>query len=160
MTSTDWVLLGAAGVALAVSQAKSPSETKRALKIGYRSFRGVLPFFAAVFGAIGLLEVVISPQLIRDFLGAQSRLFAPLVAALVGGIAAGPPAAAFPIGRYLLDQGASVAAVATLLVAWVAVGTATLPAEMAYMGKKFALTRWLLMLAFSVAVGLIMEWLL
>ena len=154
------VLLGAAAVALAVSWAKSPSETKKALKKGYKSFLGVLPFFAAVFGAIGLFEALVSPQLIRDFLGASSKLVAPLIAAALGGIAAGPPAAVFPIGRYLLDQGASVAAVATLLVAWVAVGTATLPAEIAYMGKRFAFTRWLLMLAFSIAVGLLMGWLL
>ncbi|MCL6473124.1 MAG: permease [Firmicutes bacterium] len=160
MTTTDWGLLIVMLAALATSWIKDRELTKKALVIGYKSFINVLPFFVVVFAAIGLFEVLISPQTIRDLLGGSRGVLAPVIAAVLGSIASGPPAAVFPIGRYLLDQHASVTAVATLLTAWVAVGTASLPAEIAYMGRRFALTRWAVTFVFSIIVGVIMGWLL
>lgn len=160
MTTTDWGLLIIIAAAIVISWIKNRELTKKALVIGYESFINVLPFFVVVFAAIGLFEVLISPQTIRGLLGGSQSILAPVIAAVLGSIASGPPAAVFPIGRYLLDQHASVTAVATLLTAWVAVGTASLPAEIAYMGKRFALTRWAVTFVFSIIVGVIMGWLL
>jgi hypothetical protein len=66
----------------------------------------------------------------------------------------------FPLGQYLLAQHASIAAVATLLIAWVAVGTVTLPAEIRFFGTRFALSRWALTLVLSIVLGVVMGWLL
>ena len=160
MTSTDLVLLIVMAGALATSWVKNRELTKKAIKIGYKSFINLLPFFVVVFGAIGLFEVLLSSEAIRGLLGGSRGVMAPVIAATLGSIASGPPAAVFPIGRYLLDQHASVTAVATLLTAWVAVGTASLPAEIAYLGRRFALTRWAVTFVFSIMVGVVMGWLL
>ncbi|MBK5225732.1 MAG: hypothetical protein JJD96_04050 [Thermoleophilia bacterium] len=160
MTATDWSMLAAVLVAVVVSWIKNPGLTKKALKIGYKSFIKVLPFFVVVFAAIGLFEVLLSPETVGGLLGSSMGIGAPLIAASLGGVASGPPAAVYPIGRFLLDQHASVTAVATLLTAWVMVGTVSLPAEIAYMGRRFALVRWAVAFIFSMIIGISMGWLL
>ena len=116
----------------------------------------MLPFFVAVFGLIGLLEVLLTPKMVQAWLGSGSGLLAPFYAAVFGGMATGPPAAVFPLGKYLLTQHASVAAVSTLLIAWVAVGTVTLPAEIRFFGARFAFSRWGLAFVLSIVLGLAM----
>ena len=156
MTITDIALVGIVVALLALSAWKSRPRTKKALKIGAKQFWNVLPFFVAVFGLIGLLEVLLTPKMVQAWLGSGSGLLAPLYAAIFGGMATGPPAAVFPLGQYLLSQHASVAAVSTLLIAWVAVGTVTLPAEIRFFGARFALSRWALAFVLSIALGLTM----
>jgi uncharacterized membrane protein YraQ (UPF0718 family) len=145
---------------LGVSAFKDTGRTKKALKIGAKQFWNVLPFFIAVFGLIGLLEVLLSPAQVRAWLGSGNGMLAPFYAAVFGGMATGPPAAVFPLGQYLLAQKASVAAVSTLLIAWVAVGTVTLPAEIRFFGARFAFSRWALAFVLSIVLGLTMGWLM
>jgi uncharacterized membrane protein YraQ (UPF0718 family) len=156
VTITDGILIGIVLVLLALSAFKSRPKTKKALKIGAKQFWNVLPFFVAVFGLIGLLEVLLTPAIVKTWLGSGSGVLAPFYAALFGGLATGPPAAVFPLGKYLLTQQASVAAVSTLLIAWVAVGTVTLPAEIRFFGARFAFSRWALAFVLSIALGLTM----
>jgi uncharacterized membrane protein YraQ (UPF0718 family) len=160
MTATDWVLLVCTATAVGFSATRSWKKTKKALRIGLKQFLNVLPFFVAVFAMIGLFEVLLTPQQIQAWLGSGQGLLAPIYAAILGGLASGPPAAVFPLGQYLLAQHASIAAVATLLIAWVAVGTVTLPAEIRFFGTRFALSRWALTLVLSIVLGVVMGWLL
>lgn len=156
MTATDYMLPGTVLVLLLVSASRNRAKTKKAVVVGAKQFWNVLPFFVAVFGLIGVLEVVLTPAQIQAWLGAGNGMLAPFYAALFGGMATGPPAAVFPLGQYLLAQHASVAAVSTLLIAWVAVGTVTLPAEIRFFGAKFALSRWTLAFVLSIVLGLAM----
>jgi len=160
MTSTDYILLAVTAVLVAYSAFRNGAKTKKALRIALKQFLNVLPFFVAVFAMIGLFEVLLTPDQIQGWLGAGQGVLAPIYAAIVGGLATGPPAAVFPLGQYLLAQHASVAAVATLLIAWVAVGTVTLPAEIRFFGARFALSRWALALTLSVVLGVVMGWVL
>jgi uncharacterized membrane protein YraQ (UPF0718 family) len=156
VTFTDLALIGIVAVLLLFSVYKSRPKTKKSLKVGAKQFWNVLPFFIAVFGLIGLLEVLLTPAIVKTWLGSGSGVLAPFYAALFGGLATGPPAAVFPLGKYLLTQQASVAAVSTLLIAWVAVGTVTLPAEIRFFGARFAFSRWALAFLLSIALGLMM----
>jgi len=158
MTSTDYVLLLVTAALVAYSAFRSGAKTKKALRISIKQFLNVLPFFIAVFAMIGLFEVLLTPDQIQGWLGTGQGLLAPIYAAIFGGLATGPPAAVFPLGQYLLSQHASIAAVATLLIAWVAVGTITLPAEIRFFGARFALSRWALALVLSVMLGVVMGW--
>lgn len=160
MSVTDVAILGVAFVLLAASGIANRQKTAKAVKIGAKQFRGTFVFFIAIFAAIGLLEAVVTPTQIQNVLGSGRGIFAPLVAALIGGLAAGPPAAVYPLGKYLLAQHASTAAVGTLLIAWVAVGTISLPAEVRFFGARFAFTRWAATLVLSVLAGIVMGWLL
>lgn len=160
MGITDYIFLALMLALLVYSAFKSVAKTKKALTIGAKQFWNVLPFFVAIFGLIGLLEVLLTPKQVGAWLGPQQGLLAPLYAAVVGGLSAGPPAAAFPLGKYLLVQHAGVAAVGAMLISWTAVATATLPAEIRFFGARFALSRWALAFVISIVIGLLMAWIL
>lgn len=160
MTSTDYVLLAITVLLITYSASRDRAKTRKALRIALKQFLNVLPFFVAVFAMIGLFEVLLTPDQIQGWLGSGQGVLAPIYAAVFGGLATGPPAAVFPLGKYLLAQHASVAAVGTLLIAWVAVGTITLPAEIRFFGARFAVSRWALALVLSVVLGVVMGWVL
>lgn len=154
------ILLSLCAVGLILSWAKSPDKTKRALRIGGRQFLTVLPFLLAVFILIGVLEVFVPSRAITSLMGGSRGILSPLFASLIGGVMSGPPAASYPMAQFLLRQHASMAAVATFLIAWVAVGTISLPVEIKLLGPRFAWTRWSLTLVFSVVCGVLIGWLL
>jgi len=156
MGVTDYIFLVIMLALVVYSAIKSGAKTKKALTVGAKQFWNVLPFFVAIFGLIGLLEVLLTPKQVGAWLGPQQGLLAPFYAAVVGGISAGPPAAAFPLGKYLLVQHAGVAAVGAMLISWTAVATATLPAEVRFFGARFALSRWALAFVISIVIGLLM----
>ena len=127
--------------------------TGKALKVGYMSFKNVAAVFLAVFLLLGLFQVFVPTQLIQRAMGNGAGAFAPVIGALIGGIAAGPPVAIYPVSQFLLLHQASLAAIAALITAWVSVGTVSLPAEMKILGRRFALSRWVLALVFSILIG-------
>jgi uncharacterized membrane protein YraQ (UPF0718 family) len=144
------------GVILALLLASFLADRKatgKALKVGYMSFKNVAAMFLAVFLLIGLFQVFVSTELIQQVMGKGAGVFAPLIGALLGGIAAGPPVAIYPVSRFLLQHQAALAAIAALITAWVSVGTVSLPAEMKILGRRFALSRWVLALVFSILIG-------
>lgn len=127
--------------------------TYQAVKIGYNQLKKLAWLFLAMFLLVGIFVVFLPASVIEQIMGKQSGALAPFAGAVIGGIAAGPPAVIYPIGQFLLSSGGSVAAVAALITAWVSVGTVSLPAEIDIMGKRFALSRWGLTFVFSVIIG-------
>jgi uncharacterized membrane protein YraQ (UPF0718 family) len=154
------VLIGITIGMIVVSLAKSRERTAKALKIAAKTFLSSLPFFIAVFALIGLVEVFVSPKTIVWLMGPSRGILAPISAAITGGIMSGPPAASYPMAKILVGHGAGTAAVATFIIAWVAVGTISLPVEIKLMGARFAWTRWALTFVLSIILGIILGWLI
>ena len=75
--------------------------------------------------------------------------------ACIGSIVAGNPVNSYIIGGELLRYGVSLFAVTALMVAWVSVGVVQLPAEMAALGRRFALVRTAMSFFMSMAVAII-----
>lgn len=154
------ILIGITIGMFALSLVKSRERTAKALKIAIKMFLSSLPFFVAVFILIGMVEVFITPGLIVSMMGTSRGVFASIFAALVGGIMSGPPAASYPLAKVLLERGATLAAIATFIIAWVAVGTISLPVEIKLLGARFAWTRWALTLGLSISLGVVLGWIL
>jgi len=147
------LFIGSIFALLLVSLVVDRKATGKALKVSYMSFKNVAAMFAAVFLLLGLFQVFVSTELIQHVMGKDAGVFAPLIGGLLGGIAAGPPVAIYPVSRFLIQHQASLAAIASLITAWVSVGTVSLPAEMKIFGRRFALSRWVLALVFSILIG-------
>ncbi len=161
MTATyNLILLIVCALGLGWSAAKSPAKTRQALRVGGRQFLNVLPFLVAVFVLIGVLEVFVPQRIVSLLMGSARGVLAPLFASIIGGVMSGPPAASYPMAQFLLRQHAGLGAVATFLIAWVAVGTISLPVEIKLLGARFAWTRWGLTLIFSIICGVFIGWLL
>lgn len=156
-TGIVMVALVAAGYGL--TRYRSVAKTQQALTVARKSLLGMLPTFVAVFGLVGLFQVFVPPSLVERWLGAGGGPFSLLVGALVGSVAAGPPAGAFPIAGSLIQAGAWMPAVAAFIVSWVLVGVVSLPFEGRVFGWRYALIRNGVSFLFAMLIGLAMGWL-
>ena len=72
----------------------------------------------------------------------------------LGSIITGNPVNSYVIGGELLKRGVSLFAVTALIIAWVTVGLVQLPAEMAALGRRFALARNAICFILAVPIAL------
>lgn len=125
----------------------------RALRISARQFSALLPILVAVVLLIGLLRAFISEDLVASILTGNT-VVDTMIGAFFGSIVAGNPINSYVLGGELLKYGVSLFAVTALIVAWVSVGVVQLPAEMAALGRRFALVRLALSFGASIAIAL------
>lgn len=109
-----------------------------------------LPVFAGAILLVGLAHVLIPKTLqlrgafpVDMFLGSG-----------FGSVLAGNPLTSYILGGAMLEEGVSLVAVTSFLVAWVTVGLVQLPAEAIMLGRRFAVWRNVLSFAFSIVVAL------
>jgi len=102
---------------------------------------------------IGLFNSFISKELLTSIFSGNT-LPDILWGAGFGSILAGNPINSYVIGGELIEHGVSLFAVTAFIIAWVTVGLVQLPAEMAALGKKFALTRNVLCFVLSMAISI------
>jgi len=75
--------------------------------------------------------------------------------ACFGSILAGNPINSYVIAGELLKYGISLFAITALIVTWVTVGLVQLPAEIAALGKKFALVRNALCFILAIPIAIL-----
>jgi len=85
----------------------------------------------------------------------RGTILDPVIGALLGSIVAGNPVTSYIISGDLLKQGISLLTVTAFMISWVTVGIIQLPAEIQFMGKKFALIRNLSAFVLSLVVAFI-----
>ncbi|MEA1871797.1 MAG: NifB/NifX family molybdenum-iron cluster-binding protein [Chloroflexota bacterium] len=112
----------------------------QAAKSSARQFASLLPILIGVVLLIGLFNAFVSKELLASILSGRPVLDT-LWGACVGSILAGNPINSYVIGGELLKHGVSLFAVTALIITWVTVGLVQLPAEIAALGRKFALVR-------------------
>jgi uncharacterized membrane protein YraQ (UPF0718 family) len=134
---------------------RSPERTRLSLAASGQALLKMAPLLLGVFGLIGLFEVFVPPELIKQWMGEGTGFAALLVGGLVGAVAIGPPVAAFPIAGSFLQAGAWPPAVAAFIVSWVSVGVISLPVEAHVFGWRFALSRNAITFVAALLIGLI-----
>jgi predicted Fe-Mo cluster-binding NifX family protein len=113
---------------------------KEALSKATQQFLALLPMLLGVVFLLGLIQAFLSSDWLKSiFTG--NPIFDTLWGACFGSILAGNPITSYIIGGELLKYGISLFAVTALIITWVTVGIVQLPAEIAALGKKFALLR-------------------
>lgn len=134
-------LYGVTVVLLGISFVKDKKKTALSLKRAWKMFINVLPQFAAILLLAGLLLVVVTPETIRQVIGAESGFAGMLITSLLGAIALIPALIAFPVAAELLNNGAGITQIAVFISTLTMVGFVTLPMEIKYLGKKAAVLR-------------------
>lgn len=112
----------------------------QAARSAARQFASLLPILVGVVLLIGLFNAFISTELLASILSGDPVLDT-LWGACFGSILAGNPINSYVIGGELLKHGVSLFAVTAFILTWVTVGLVQLPAEIAALGRKFALVR-------------------
>jgi uncharacterized membrane protein YraQ (UPF0718 family) len=134
---------------------KDKGKTKMALKKAWKSFENILPQFLAILIIIGITLAVLSPETISKLIGDQSGWLGMLMAATIGSVTLVPGFVAFPLAAALLENGAGFMQIAVFISTLMMVGIVTLPVEIEYFGKKAALIRNSLAVAFSFMVAIV-----
>jgi len=114
----------------------------------------VMPIILAM---TSLTKAWIPEKLISEKLGADSGMIGTLLAFVLGSVSAGPIYAAFPFAKALLDKGASLRNITILLSSWAVIKVPMLANEMAFLGTKFMITRWILTVLAILLLSLILE---
>lgn len=132
-------LIALSGIIIAL--VKNKQKALKSLKIAGKTFLRILPMTLIIVIVIGLLLGFISSDQISQFIGNQSGAFGVISIGVVGAVMHIPALLAFPLGSSLLENGASITAVAAFLTTLTMIGMITLPLEIKELGKKMALLR-------------------
>jgi len=123
-----------------------------ALKSTGKQFANLLPIFVGVILLVGLFNTFLSKEFLSSIFSANA-LLDTLFGTGFGSILASNPINSYVIGGQLLEQEVSLFAVTAFIAAWVTIGLVQLPAEMAALGKKFAIVRNALSFALCMAIS-------
>lgn len=111
-----------------------------ALRSSANQFINLLPILVGVVLLIGLFNAFVSRGLLSSIFSGEMALDT-IWGACIGSILAGNAINSYIIGGELLEHGISLFAVTALIISWVNVGLVQLPAEIAALGRRFALVR-------------------
>jgi predicted Fe-Mo cluster-binding NifX family protein len=125
-----------------------------ALKRSARQFIGLLPVMAGVILLIGLFKTLLSKEMISAVFSGNALQDA-FWGTCLGSLFAGNPINSYLIGAGLLDRGVSLFGITAFMVAWVCVGLLQLPAEIAALGRRFALARTGLCFCLAMAISIL-----
>ncbi|GAG15256.1 unnamed protein product [marine sediment metagenome] len=119
-----------------------------------KQLASLLPILVGVVLLIGLFSTFVSKQFLASIFSGNLTLDT-LWGACFGSILAGNPINSYVIGRELLKYGISLFAVTALIITWVTVGLVQLPAEIAALGRRFALLRNGLSFILSIPIAIL-----
>ena len=126
----------------------------QALQRSKNQFVNILPILTGVILLIGLFNAFASKEILSSIFSGNT--FKDLLSgAFCGSILAGNPINSYVIGGELLNNGVSLLAVTAFITTWVTVGIIQLPAEIAALGKSFALIRNTISFILSMVIAML-----
>jgi uncharacterized protein len=111
----------------------------------------------AAFVLAGLIQVMISRELVSRWLGAESGWRGLLIGGLAGALIPGGPYAYYPIAVAFLRSGATIGTIVTFVVAKNLWTVSRLPLEVGLLGVHVAWVRYVVTLAFPPLAGLLAQ---
>ena len=107
------------------------------------SFKEMITILPPVFILMGLLDVWVPKDTMVRFMGDDSGLIGILLSFFLGSAAAGPLYGAFPIAAVFTRKGVKFSNVLIFIGAWSTTKIPMILFEVASMGTKFAMTRFI-----------------
>jgi len=151
MSSTTILVNILALTGLVLALMKDRQRVRKALRMALKTFIGIVPSIITMVVAISLMMAFLRPDDISRFIGEQAGFGGTLAIAALGAVLFMPAIIAFPFAASLLDNGASVQAVAAFITTLTMIGVVTLPLEIKEFGRRMALLR----NAFSAGIALL-----
>jgi len=134
-----------------------PEIATRSAAVSLTYFKEMALVLPPVFMLMGLLEVWVPKEKIKQLIGCESGIKGMFFAFLMGTLPTGPLYMAFPMAGALLNKGARVSNIVIFLGAWAAIKIPQLIAETEFLGLQFTALRFILTLTAVIIIGLIME---
>ncbi|MBI4185020.1 MAG: permease [Proteobacteria bacterium] len=135
---------------------RGPAAGLDALAGAGRLLLSVLPMMAAGVLIAGFAQMLVPRDAVARTLGRESGLRGLLLATLAGTLMPGGPMASFPLVLVLIGAGADRGSVVAFITGWATLGLQRVVTwEIAVLGPKFALIRFLASLALPLIAGAI-----
>lgn len=132
----------------------------KALTITGNSILDMILLLPPILILVGLLDTWVPKEMILKYAGKDSGVRGPMIALILGGVAAGPLYVAFPIAAILLEKGALLRNVVFFLGVWTVAKLPVLMYEAASLGIVFTIIHVSFGLVFFYITGILMEKLL
>lgn len=130
------------------------------IKKGFKMFKNIVIPFLNILILVSLLIYLVPPEMINQYLGADSGVIGFALAAIIGSITLIPGFISYPLAAGLLAQGASYSTIAVFMTSLMMVGVVTLPLEIKYFGTKVAIMRNSLNLIAAIIIGILIGFIL
>jgi uncharacterized membrane protein YraQ (UPF0718 family) len=134
-----------------------PDIAGRSSLVAFSYLREMILIIPPVFVLMGLLEVWVPKEKIKQLIGSGSGLKGILFSFIMGTLPTGPLYIAFPMAGSLLNKGARVSNIVIFLGAWAAIKIPQLLVEAEFLGVAFTAARFALTLIAVISIGWIME---
>jgi uncharacterized membrane protein YraQ (UPF0718 family) len=151
------LILALLAAATAFVHAGRPDKGLSVLLVSRDYLLEMLSVLPPILVLCGLFDVWVSKQTIERMMGEASGAKGLAVSVLLGTVAMGPLYAAFPIGKALLDKGASLYNVAVFLCVWASIKIPMILFEIKFLGAEFALLRLALTLPAILVISGLMK---
>lgn len=108
------------------------------------SFKEMMMVLPPIFILLGLLDIWVPKDTMIKFMGEGSGIIGILLSLFLGSAAAGPLYGAFPVAAVFMRKGVKFTNILIFIGAWSTTKLPMILFEIASMGTKFALTRFLI----------------
>ncbi|MFC1980057.1 permease [Chloroflexota bacterium] len=115
----------------------------------------VTPLLILAFIVAGMVQTLVSEEMISRWIGAESGLRGILIGTVLGALAPGGPFISLPIAAGFLRMGASIGTLVAFMTGWSLLGVNRIPMEIGILGWKFTLIRLVCTFFFPPIAGLI-----
>jgi uncharacterized membrane protein YraQ (UPF0718 family) len=154
MHATDLVIYAMALGLTVLVYLRDPGAPLVGLRVGLGLLKEIGPRLIAALIMTGMLQILLSPELVERWLGRAAGHRAIFIAFVAGILTPGGPMVSFPMMAVFYQSGASMPALVTYVTSWSLFGFQRVIAwELPFMGGRFVLARVLPTLALPIVAG-------
>ncbi len=124
-------------------------------KMGLSMLVDIIPLLIFALIVAGMVQVLMPPEMVGKWVGAESGLRGILIGTVAGGIAPGGPYVSLPIALGLMKSGAGIGTMVAFLTGWSLWAFARMPMDVGILGWKLSLIRLACTFFFPPIAGLI-----
>lgn len=158
MDISTLIMVTLAAAATLAAYLRDPGLPLLGLKTGLQLFWFIFPRLLAALILTGMLQVLVSPELVSRWLGREAGVRGILLGFVAGILTPGGPMVSFPIVAVFYQSGAALSALVAYVTSWSLFGfQRVLVWELPFMGGPFVLARVLPTLAVPILAGLLVR---
>jgi uncharacterized membrane protein YraQ (UPF0718 family) len=157
----DWTTIALILVALALAGLAwwhgGPELALNGLEQGARTLLGVVPLLIAAFLIAGLVQILVTREVVTHWLGVGSGWRGIALACLAGALVPGGPYVYYPIAAAIFKAGASLGVLVAFVSAKNLWAVTRLPVEIALLGLRLTFVRLVVTLILPPLLGVLTE---
>ncbi|MCF8024074.1 MAG: permease [Desulfobacteraceae bacterium] len=134
---------------------QGPEIILQGLMAGGKMLIEVVPLLMAAFVLAGMIQAVVSKETINKWLGKEAGIKGIMLGGVAGALLPGGPYLFYPIAASFLLSGAEIGTTLTFVVAKNLWSVSRLPLEVALLGPRVTIIRFIVTLIFPIIVGVL-----